>query len=112
MDVLNGSFTLNQAVVHDHGSGLDILTTKEGGADTPDLLNSQNMKSLLEELGRSYEMVVIDAPPVLPVGDTKLLSRLVDAVYSLCVGKTRLVMHQPKRCNHLLMSVQTLSAQR
>jgi len=80
VDVLNGSFTLNQAVVHDHGSGLDILTTKEGGADTPDLLNSQNMKSLLEELGRSYEMVVIDAPPVLPVGDTKLLSRLVDAV--------------------------------
>ena len=71
---------IDQATLRDERTGLHILTTKEGGADTPDLLNSNAMRDLLAELRETYEMVIVDAPPVLPVGDTKLLSRHVDTV--------------------------------
>lgn len=80
LEVLNGTCSIDQAILRDERTGLHFLTTKEGGADTPDLLNSNAMRDLLAELRESYEMVIVDAPPVLPVGDTKLLSRHVDTV--------------------------------
>jgi capsular exopolysaccharide synthesis family protein len=80
LDVLEGNCTFEQAIHRDQRSGLSILATKEGGAETPDLLSSTKMENLLAELGEHYEMVIIDAPPILPIGDTKLLSRSVDTV--------------------------------
>ncbi len=80
LEVLNGTCSVEQAINRDDRTGLHILTTKEGGADTPDLLNSNAMADVLRELRESYEMIIIDAPPVLPVGDAKLMSRHVDAV--------------------------------
>jgi capsular exopolysaccharide synthesis family protein len=45
-----------------------------------ELLSSFQMRDLLEQLRRSYEYVLIDAPPLLPVADTLELARMVDGV--------------------------------
>jgi Mrp family chromosome partitioning ATPase len=38
------------------------------------------MQGLLAEVRRSFDVVLIDAPPLLPVADTLILGRLVDEV--------------------------------
>jgi len=45
-----------------------------------ELLSSQRMKLLVDELRQQFELVIIDAPPVLPVVDALLLSELADTV--------------------------------
>ena len=41
-------------------------------------LGSGQMKVLLEGLRETYDLVVIDSPPVSPVSDAKVLGRLAD----------------------------------
>ncbi len=43
-----------------------------------ELLNSGRMKALLEGLRERFDIVICDTPPVLPVADTRVLSRLFD----------------------------------
>lgn len=80
IDVIEGRATLDQAVVRDQESGLDVLIAREGGDQSPDLVNSSGMAELVKSLQALYDLVIIDSPPVLPVGDTLILSRMVDTV--------------------------------
>jgi capsular exopolysaccharide family len=43
-----------------------------------ELLNSPRMESLLTEARHSFEYVLIDTPPVVPLPDSRLLTRWVD----------------------------------
>lgn len=45
-----------------------------------DLLASQAMRHLVENLAKAFDLVIIDSAPVLPVNDTKILSQIVDTV--------------------------------
>jgi succinoglycan biosynthesis transport protein ExoP len=49
-------------------------------ANPSDLLNSQSMHHLVENLSKAFDLVIIDSAPMLPVNDTKILSRMADAV--------------------------------
>ena len=44
------------------------------------VLGSQAMKNLIEALRPHYDLIIIDAAPVLPVSDTRLLASLADKV--------------------------------
>jgi polysaccharide biosynthesis transport protein len=60
-----------------------------GGATPPnpaELLSSPRMNLLIDELKQQFELVLIDAPPVLPVVDAAILSAMADS--------TVLVAHQ------------------
>jgi capsular exopolysaccharide synthesis family protein len=55
-----------------------------------ELLDSSNMKRLIEAARKQFDMVVIDSPPVLPVADPGILGRLVDGVVLVVrSGKTQ-----------------------
>jgi hypothetical protein len=41
------------------------------------------MRGLLEKLKTDFELILLDSPPVLPVADAKVLSRIVDKVVLL-----------------------------
>jgi Mrp family chromosome partitioning ATPase len=43
-----------------------------------ELLNSPRMESLLTEARHSFDYVLIDTPPVVPLPDSRLLTRWVD----------------------------------
>jgi Mrp family chromosome partitioning ATPase len=45
-----------------------------------DLLESSRLTHVLAELGRQFELVLADAPPLLPIGDAIALTSKVDAV--------------------------------
>lgn len=69
---------LKQVMVKDPKSELDILPIATGTANPPDVLGSTQMRLLLERLRDDYDLVVLDSAPVLPVSDSRVLSRIAD----------------------------------
>jgi Mrp family chromosome partitioning ATPase len=57
----------------------------------PDFLNSARVSAVVEELGQVFDIVLVDAPPLLAVGEAMTLSTKVDAI----VAVTRLGTERP-----------------
>lgn len=54
-----------------------------------ELLGSEPMRRLLEQLGQQFDRVIVDAPPVLPVADGVKLASLVSGVLLVArIGQT------------------------
>jgi capsular exopolysaccharide synthesis family protein len=68
---------------------LDVMVCGQIPPNPSELLQSQAMESLLEELRSRYDVVVLDAPPLLPVTDAALLATRADgAVVVVSHGRT------------------------
>lgn len=80
IEVLAGKRDLESALVRDSMSTLVYLPIVAPPANPSDLITSDAMRRLIEGLEQAYDLVVIDAAPVIPVSDSRLLSRLVDKV--------------------------------
>ncbi|MBF0688969.1 MAG: polysaccharide biosynthesis tyrosine autokinase [Cellulomonas sp.] len=74
---------------------LHVLTAGDRPPNPSQLLDSPAMHTLLEEAARDYDLVVIDAAPVLPVVDATLLGRRSDGV--LLVTRLRSTRRQHLR---------------
>lgn len=75
--VLEGRMTLAQAIQPMSVAGLSLLTC--GGVDNPaEILNSRGFADALSQLGRMFDRIVVDAPPVTAVTDAQILGALCD----------------------------------
>ncbi|MDI3195995.1 polysaccharide biosynthesis tyrosine autokinase [Pseudarthrobacter sp. AL07] len=73
--VLTGSVALEDAIQAWGSSGQLHVLASGGSAPNPsELLGSDTMDKLLSRLESEYEVVIIDAPPLLPVTDPALLA--------------------------------------
>jgi succinoglycan biosynthesis transport protein ExoP len=79
MEVLSGQSTLEEALQEDVPSGAWILPLRNS-AVSRNLLTGDAMVALLEQLRRDFTWIIIDAPPILPVAETRILSTYADAV--------------------------------
>ena len=70
------------------GGLLEVLPAGPPPADAADLLESRTMSELLGELRGRADIVLIDAPPMLPVTDAMMLGSKVDGV--IVVARARL----------------------
>lgn len=61
----------------EHGS-FHFIPINRGQAGQADLLASDRFSALVGQLEKTYDFVLIDAPPVLGVGDFSVLGKLVD----------------------------------
>ena len=79
--VLDGTLSLNEAIVETDLADLRILPSGPVGAvDEPvELLQSDRMGEVLQECCRS-DFVIVDGPPIFPVADSLVLADLVDGV--------------------------------
>ncbi len=59
---------------------LHVLTSGSGSSDPAALLGSEKFDSLLHEAAGIYDVVLIDSPPILAVGDAIPVATCVDAV--------------------------------
>jgi capsular exopolysaccharide synthesis family protein len=81
-------------LVQDWGSaGLQVLPSGLVPPNAGELLNSPAMHRVLAELRRSYDYVVLDAAPLLPVADAVILSRVVDGTL-VVANVTKVRRHQ------------------
>jgi capsular exopolysaccharide synthesis family protein len=73
-NVLAGQAMVDQAICHSMVPGLDLLPCGPIPANPSEILNGQAFADLLERLSRSYDHVVIDSPPIVPVTDSRILA--------------------------------------
>ena len=63
------------------GAGhLEVLASGPIPTNPSETLGSQRMRAVIEELGRMFDLVIIDSAPVLPVTDAVVVAGLADAV--------------------------------
>jgi polysaccharide biosynthesis transport protein len=70
---------ISQLIQVDDQSSLHYIPTRGGTANPQDLLGSQHMKNFLDSMRARYDLIVLDAPPVLAVTDALVLSHAADA---------------------------------
>jgi capsular exopolysaccharide synthesis family protein len=71
---------VSEASSQSDGRRLDVITAGTSPPNPAELLDSQEMRRLIEELGGSYDMVVIDTPPLPLLADAIPITNLVDGV--------------------------------
>jgi receptor protein-tyrosine kinase len=76
--VLIGRISLDEALQTTRHPGLTVLSSGKTPPNPAELLQSRQMISIIEELRASFDIVLIDAPPLLPVTDGALLASIVD----------------------------------
>jgi non-specific protein-tyrosine kinase len=77
--VLSGAASLDE-VLRTSADGVIVLPSGPLPSNPAELMGSQAMSDLIGELETRADIVVIDAPPMLPVTDAVALSTQVDAV--------------------------------
>lgn len=76
-------------IQHTDIGNLDILVSGPIPPNPSELLGSNKIKLLLNELKNEYDMVLFDSPPVCLVTDATVLSTIADGVILVCaVGQT------------------------
>jgi len=80
-----------QEIIRPSGiEGFDVIGSGPLPSNPAELLGGAQMEQLLKHQRESYDYVIVDGPPVLLVGDTKVLAKLVDAtILVFNAGATR-----------------------
>jgi succinoglycan biosynthesis transport protein ExoP len=81
MSVLAEDAMLEEALFAVDPFGFEVLKGNSGaGPGNPDILSSDRFSDLVALLSDTYDVVLIDAPPVLAVPDARILGRLVHRI--------------------------------
>ena len=99
-DIIYGKYALEEAVQHAvNVPGLDILTSGRHTSMTTELLGSVSFRKIIDDARAKYDYIIIDAPPVLNVSDTIIISKLVDKVlFVVAMEKTnRALVREAKK---------------
>lgn len=76
--ILDRRQTLEQAAWRLDPFNLSVITSRRPQSDTYELLASDRFGELLCNARKSFNYVLVDSPPVLPVPDCRLLTEWVD----------------------------------
>lgn len=89
-DYLTGKAPLEQVLEIDAESDLHYITAGSKTPNPPELLQSEAMHKLLDLLGATYDLVLLDSPPLMAVSDALLLLRRCDkTIYAVRWEKTK-----------------------
>jgi len=79
LSVLSGAGTAEELIVHDEGSGLDILPGEQSSVNAADIFASHRFADFIVEMRRHYDFILVDTPPVLAVPDARVIGKISDA---------------------------------
>lgn len=79
-DVVQGDVSIESALVVFQPGGFHVLTAGTSGVDPGRILGGPQFAKLLEQLRQSFDVILIDSPPLLPVPDALMLGRRADGV--------------------------------
>lgn len=71
---------VSEVVQHIPEAGLDIITSGPIPPNPSELLNSNRMNEVIEELEAYYDLVLFDMPPVVSVTDAQIMATKTDGV--------------------------------
>ncbi len=82
-DLLAQHDDIDAAIVCDRASGLFVLPAASNpdlNLNAPELLDNQRFGQLLEHLKTKFEIIILDAPPLLPVIDARIIADQADSI--------------------------------
>ena len=98
--VLSGQISVEDALQDTDQPNVSLITAGRIPPNPSELLGSQRMQSLIEQLSRTH-VVILDAPPLLPVTDAGLLTAMSDgALLVFAVGRTH--KEQVRQCTKVM----------
>ena len=77
-EILTGHATMAQVVQHTSLEGLDLIGTGAFPDNPAELVLRREMKEFLAEASEKYDLVILDAPPVLAVSESTVIASQVD----------------------------------
>lgn len=77
-NILVNDLKLESAITKSDVENLDIITSGPIPPNPAELLGSGRMKTFIENIKETYDMMIFDTPPVLAVTDAQILANLVD----------------------------------
>lgn len=77
---LHSATNVEDIIYNTEIEGLDVIPAGPIMPNPADLIDSKQMKKLLDHLAKDYDYVILDGIPVMELADTRLLSRQVDGV--------------------------------
>lgn len=87
--VLTGKTTAEQVVEDTYVNNLSVITSGPVPPNPSELLNSKRMGQLIDWSRENFDIIVLDAPPVLAVSDVQVLVPKTDGVVVVAImGKT------------------------
>lgn len=78
-DLLIGNVSAREIIRPEAAPGLDLIPSGPPPPNPSELLGSDAMRSLLNELRQSYDYIIMDTPPLLPVTDAAIAATNADA---------------------------------
>jgi tyrosine-protein kinase Etk/Wzc len=79
-DILLGELPMDIVMLTPGMDNLSILPSGSNPLNPAELLSSQAMRSLVEELRANFDIVIIDTPPIIPVTDSAVLAEFTDGI--------------------------------
>jgi capsular exopolysaccharide synthesis family protein len=76
---LENSLAFEDVVLESDVENLSLILAGGRATNPPRLLRTERMRQLLERLKAEFDVVIIDAPPVLPVVDSAIISSMARA---------------------------------
>jgi tyrosine-protein kinase Etk/Wzc len=80
-DAVAGARRPDQIIHHGVIENMDFISTGTLPPNPSELLLRPNFASLLQQMSASYDLVLVDAPPILAVADTMIVGAQAGAIY-------------------------------
>lgn len=87
---------IEDAIFHTEIDNLDIIPAGTLPPNPSELLGSDNLREIFEELSKRYDKIFFDAPPLMAVTDAAILGAITDGVLLVTragVSQTEVVSH-------------------
>ncbi len=78
--VLADRVDLDDAIVRDPKTQVDILPTEQSPRDAVNQFEPAAVQAMFARLREKYDVILVDTPPVLSVADTRIVSKFADTV--------------------------------
>jgi capsular exopolysaccharide synthesis family protein len=81
VEVASGAYSLEDAIWRDPKTNLVLLPAvrRRAAAYSSEILSDQGMHRLFERLRATYDYVIVDLPPLVPLVDTRAAAPLIDS---------------------------------
>lgn len=86
-DYLTEAEPVGQVVYRLEPSQLHLLPAGTSAQDTMQLLESPRLDDLIKDLATSFDWIIIDSPPLVPLADTTVWTRLADGLLLVVRGQ-------------------------